>query len=287
VDLDNVADELYGLALAEFTSARDLKVSDARLAGDRELAMAIKGLRRPTTGAWLANMLARESPQKISDLLKLGSTMRRAQKNLEGDDLRRLSRERQELVSELVVLARSRAGVLGSPVNDSTLRELTGTFEAALANTQDGEALKTGRLTTGLRYSGFGSDLSDTAAVVPAKSVSHPKPKPDSKRPPAEDLGLQREEAADNLKRAQRSESLAQKDLQECKRSLEIAKRAAAQAGRQVQDAEKRIKRLREAQEKADTSLRNAETECNTADAALLSLREQVALTKSAVDKLR
>jgi vacuolar-type H+-ATPase subunit H len=68
---------------------------------------------------------------------------------------------------------------------------------------------------------------------------------------------------------------------------LEIAKRAAAQAGRQVQDAEKRIKRLREAQEKADTSLRNAETECNTADAALLSLREQVALTKSAVDKLR
>jgi hypothetical protein len=76
VDLDTVADELYGLPPDAFTPTRDTRAADARSAGDRGLAAAITKLRRPTTGAWLANLLARERSDQVSELLDLGAEMR-------------------------------------------------------------------------------------------------------------------------------------------------------------------------------------------------------------------
>ncbi len=58
VDLDTVGTELYGLRPTEFTAARDAQAAAARRGGDRELAAAIKKLRRPTPAAWLVNLLA-------------------------------------------------------------------------------------------------------------------------------------------------------------------------------------------------------------------------------------
>ncbi|MBO0715666.1 MAG: hypothetical protein J2P59_12980, partial [Acidimicrobiales bacterium] len=78
MEVDAVADELYGLLPGEFTPARNARAADARRQGDREAAEAIMGLRRPTTGAWLANLVVRRYRQEVHELLELGEAMRRA-----------------------------------------------------------------------------------------------------------------------------------------------------------------------------------------------------------------
>lgn len=78
MDLDTVADELYGLTPAEFTAARDSRVADARRARDRELAVAVKALKRPSVGAWLANLLVRRGPDEVDRLLSLAADLREA-----------------------------------------------------------------------------------------------------------------------------------------------------------------------------------------------------------------
>ncbi|MDQ6782683.1 MAG: hypothetical protein M3063_04420, partial [Actinomycetota bacterium] len=76
MDLDVVANELYGLTPSTFTAARDDKAVALRRSGDRELATAIKKLRRPTTGAWLTNLLVRERHDAVLQLLELGAATR-------------------------------------------------------------------------------------------------------------------------------------------------------------------------------------------------------------------
>ena len=96
-----MADELYGLTPAEFIPRRDALAAEARKAGDRALAAEIKKLRRPTTGAWLANVLARQRRDQVAQLLDLGAALRQAQASLATSELRRLSQERHAVLSEL------------------------------------------------------------------------------------------------------------------------------------------------------------------------------------------
>lgn len=50
-DIDEVADELYGLPLEEFTAARTRYEKDAKAAGDRHAAAGIHSLAKPTVTA--------------------------------------------------------------------------------------------------------------------------------------------------------------------------------------------------------------------------------------------
>ena len=68
MSVDEIADELYRLPLSEFTSSRDARAAEAARAGDRELSAAVKKLAKPTTGAWLANLLAHERPDDVENL---------------------------------------------------------------------------------------------------------------------------------------------------------------------------------------------------------------------------
>ncbi len=156
MDLSTAEDTLYGLPLGEFTAARDASATEARKAGNIELAVAIKALRKPTTVAWLANVLVRERRDQVAELLDLGAALRRAQEELAVDELRQLSQQRHKAVSDLRNEAQGLAGGAGQPVSGSVLVELETTLEAALADAEAADALKSGHLTTGLRYSGLG-----------------------------------------------------------------------------------------------------------------------------------
>ena len=50
--LEATSDELYASAPTEFVARRDALAAEARAAGDRGLAAALKALRRPSVGAW-------------------------------------------------------------------------------------------------------------------------------------------------------------------------------------------------------------------------------------------
>ena len=135
---------------------RDERAATARRAGERELAAAIKELRRPRVGAWLANLLVRERPDEVSELLAVGTELRQAQAHLAHEDLRRLSKERRRVVASLAADALELARDRGQSVSDAAARELEATLEAAILDAGAAGQLEAGRLTVALGYAGLG-----------------------------------------------------------------------------------------------------------------------------------
>src|SRR5207244_10437732 len=111
----DLLNRLYELPPERFIAARDEAVEAARQAGDRTTAAAIAGLRRPTVAAWLVNLLAWKRPELVTELLDLGEALRRAQRGLHGEELRKLSTRRRTTVGGLVAQARRLAREAGRP----------------------------------------------------------------------------------------------------------------------------------------------------------------------------
>ncbi|MGA3220105.1 MAG: hypothetical protein ABSE77_13685 [Acidimicrobiales bacterium] len=117
-----VADELYGLAPADFIAGRDARAAEARHSGDRELADAVKKLRRPSGGAWLANLLVRQRHEQVLDFLDLGAALRDAQARLAHDDLRKLSKAVFSAKPDAIT---TRCGIVGGDSMRSRTRPTT------------------------------------------------------------------------------------------------------------------------------------------------------------------
>jgi hypothetical protein len=156
MELDNATVELYRVAPVQFTAARDAMAVEARQAGQLELASSLKKLRKPSVGAWLANLLVLEQSSDVEHLVDLGAELRAPKRKLEGDRIRRVSKEKAEAVSKLVRDARSKASGAGQSVSPAAWQELEATLEAAFADPKAAERLLEGRLSSGLNYSGLG-----------------------------------------------------------------------------------------------------------------------------------
>jgi hypothetical protein len=176
VDVEKVADELYGLTPEQFTAARNARAKEAKAAGEKDAAAQIAGLRKPTAVAWLANCLARQRPDEIVPLLELGEALREATATLSGPELRELSRQRHRLVHALVQEAKALAAENGRRVTEEVARGLDETLTAALTNADDGDRLRRAQLTDGLVPGGFAP--SATAPARPPRLVTSPSPSP-------------------------------------------------------------------------------------------------------------
>ena len=175
MDLEAVADELYGLWPGEFTAARTEREREARAAGDKELARQVKALGRPTTVAWLANRLVRDHGEELQPLLELGDALREATAVLQGEELRALSQQQHQLVAALVRQARRDAAGAGHRVGEDAARGLEETLRAALADSDLSAQLAAGRLSGGLQHSGFGATAGAGAGGAgPARRVATP-----------------------------------------------------------------------------------------------------------------
>lgn len=160
---DEVADELFAARREDFTELRDERAKQAR--PDRSLARRIGALRKPTVAAWLVNQVSRGFPEEIGELAELGAALRRAHEQLSGADLRRLSRERHEMIEKLGKRARWLARKEGYPVSDATARQVEDTFEAAIADEQALAAVRAAQLSAALTPGSPEQWL--TAAVLP------------------------------------------------------------------------------------------------------------------------
>jgi len=172
---EEIADQLYGLPPEEFTAARTRFEKEAKTAGDRDAAARIHALAKPTVTAWLANQLTRDHRDELESLLQLGAGLRDATRDLAGDQLRALSRQRNELISALVQHGRQLARAAGRSVSEDATRALADTLHAALADEDAGTLLVAGRLVDALHSSefgtGFGSDFGAGSNVVPLRRV--------------------------------------------------------------------------------------------------------------------
>jgi hypothetical protein len=171
VELDAVADELYGLNPHEFTATRDARARDARAEGDPELAARIRDLRKPTLSAWAGNLLVRRQPDEVEPLLALGEELRRAHRELDGERLRELSRQQWRLLTALSRQAGQLAAEAGHSLGEQALREVEQTMKAVLADPEKAEEWAAGRLTRPLTApSGFRTE--ERAEASPSAGVT-------------------------------------------------------------------------------------------------------------------
>jgi hypothetical protein len=292
MDLESVADELYGLVPSEFTAARDARAADAKSSGDQELARSIKQLRRPTAGAWLANLLSRRRPAEITQLLDLGAAMRQAQSDLAADDMRALSTKRRQLVTALAAEARSMAAKLGQKTNDSTIQELEETLEAALADPAAAESLQSGRLITTLRYSGFGPvDLTGTVAVLERgkspKSDSRKGPAPPKAHSSAAQRKLDRRVVAEQVVRdAEAASAIAERSALTAQQRLDKATKERDRMLRQVANTERQLKALQETLDRAERARSEAQTTRDESERSTTAATRRVARARSELDRI-
>ena len=162
--LDDVRRELYALAPGQFVPRRAELARAVKGAGDRAGAQAILALRKPSKSASLLNRLAAARPEKITELLELGSDFRSAQGDPDPDRLFGLTLRRRRLVTELAALAGTVAGTAATP---AVHEEMVGTLNAATADESAGARLARGELEAAIEWSGLGAGFGGVPADGP------------------------------------------------------------------------------------------------------------------------
>lgn len=275
MDFDAVADELYGLPLGEFTSARNARAKQARAEGERELATAIQALSKPTTAAWLVNQLSRAMADELRPLIDLGRELRDASAGLSGDDLRTLTRQRHEVVHALVQRARRIGGDAGHRVSDDVAGEVQRTLEASLADPEVADAVLAGRMSRAAEYAGFGVPVD---AGVRQASAERAALRRDAD---ITDLAVRRrgaaeralEEAAQRLEAMQEAQGQAERDRVKAADELESAQQEASELRAALDQAERRTRDAEEADRAARERLEHAETDARAVERAYAEAR--------------
>jgi hypothetical protein len=230
--IDEHIDALYGGELDRFTPDRDALAKELAAGGDREGSKRVKALRKPVVSAWALDVLAHEDPSAIGELLELGERLRDAQRRaISGGDvepLREATEERRRVVSELAGKASAileRSGSASAANADAVVT----TLEAATADEEAGELLRSGRLVKPLRPpSSFGGE---GLRVLEGgrQAAAHAKPDPKA----AEAKRLERE-----LRAAEIRERRAEETVEREKARLEELERKRAEGRERVRAAE-------------------------------------------------
>lgn len=284
MELEEVADELYAVPPEEFIALRTARSDEAKAAGDRPLAKAVRSLPKPSTAAWVCNLLVRAHREELAGLVELGDLLRDAQHNLAGDQLRALNTQRGQLLNALTRQACALAREQGYRVGTSISVQVEETLRAAMADPEAGEALLTGRLTSPMSYSGMGTAPTrpDLRLVPPPKPEAQPAP---VRKAPATAGTSDGESAAARREREREEQRKAaeEKRRREVRRAEEAAEHARALA-EEAQSAAEEHRRQAEQLALEHADLQNqveeladqlAEAERHAAEAAAALKRAQ------------
>ncbi|MFB7540269.1 hypothetical protein ACFC0N_10290 [Streptomyces zaomyceticus] len=304
MDVERVAEELYGLKPAEFVPARDRYVAEARKVKDTAAAKAVAALRRPALAAWAANLLARQKHQEAEQFLAVGETLREAHRTLDGEQLRSASRRRNQLVTALARTAAGLAKEAGQPVSDTVLHEIEQTLHGVLADQDVAEDWSRGRLVKVPEAAvGFGAVTPETAALA-RPSTAEPSPqgsRPEGKRKsdpgkksakepgksgPAEDARRRREleRARTTARDAEAEAGRRERELAEARDTRRAAAEKAEATAERVRGLEHELREARQAKQEAGAAATKAAKAVTAAERAL---REARRTAEQAVRALR
>jgi hypothetical protein len=290
--LQATAAELAALPLSDYTATRNERARAARSAGDPALAKAIAALPKPTTSAWLVNLLVRERNDLVRQLLELGATLREAEGDFDPVNLRELTGQRRRLVAAVVREVRGLAEAAGQHPGPGAYEEVERTLMAALASAEAAEAVASGRLVRPLESIGLDPVDVDGAVAGDGLRTAGDEP-PDAA--PEDALARQRArraaEAADRrateaeqqaerlaaaaaeaenevAERGRRSDALRQ-ELDELRRRVEDVRRRLGVAENDLEEAEDALARARKASRAAVREADEARAEADRARSAL------------------
>ncbi|MFF8934395.1 hypothetical protein ACF08O_06565 [Streptomyces paradoxus] len=285
MDYDSVADELYALRPEEFTAARASAVASARTAGDRELAERIGSLRKPSLAAWVSNLLVRSSPGEVEPLLRLGEGLRQAHQDLDGAQLRELSRRQHALIRALSLQARQLAKEAGHPIGEGVQREVENTLHAVLADPEAARAWAGGRLVKPLSAAvGFPAVAEGARPQRPAAAPAPAPSRPDKKTS---------EQRRRRLERARKDAEAAESELRELREEAEAAGQAAGEAKQRVDALQRRVEeltgeleRIRSEHQQARFAERTAREQARTADRRVREAGRKAATAAAQLERL-
>ncbi|MFJ3028458.1 hypothetical protein ACIPEQ_06400 [Curtobacterium sp. NPDC087080] len=283
MEFADVARKLLLVAPADFVRERTARQRAVRK-DDRDLASRIGGLRKPAPAAWVVDLLAHEGA--LDEAIDLGPAIRRAQADADPDEIRRLRRQRAEVVAALAQAGADLASDAGYPVTSAVLDQVRATIEAAMADPHAGAAARSGLLVRPLESAGFDAvdldgALADPDAVPDAWSgtgaepipitsarrsrtasrASRPEPEPEAEPEEEQDPEPEPEprvdpaaerRAAREAEAAARTESRdADAALDAAEQELETAEERRAELERQLADARAEIERAERARDEA------------------------------------
>src|SRR5919107_5767377 len=164
-----IADELYGLPLPEFTPMRDARAKELK---GTDLGKQVKALRKPSTAAWVVNLLVRRETEQVEQVLSVGEALRQAQASMSGEELRALTRQRRQLTAAVTTQARRTAREEGTKVTDAVADQVEATLTAAMVDPECAEAVRSGLLVAALSTTGVDEvDLSAAVATPEARGM--------------------------------------------------------------------------------------------------------------------
>lgn len=296
--LRDVAQELYALTPSEFTSARNEAARRAKDDGDKGLSERVKALRKPTTAAWVVNLLVREDADEIAQMLDVGEALQRAQADLDGDALRELDRQRRRLITVVARKGRALARDHGVTVSSAVADQVEQTLHAAMVDTDAAAAVRTGMLVEPLAPEGFGGlkvahamaqtalgQDSSTAGTTPGsprptgasrKAGLRAVPEKDPEERRREQLRQQREEASAAVAAAEADLAAARTELADREQRVSDLQAACLQVNGELDELRRRIDELEDRLEQLDEESDDARAERDEA-------AEAVALAESAL----
>ena len=222
--VDDTIDQLYGLPLAEFNTARNDAAGELRKAGQRDAAAQVKALRKPSIAAAAVNRLVRGHRAEVEQFLRAAAALRDAQFSGKGDLAASAKREQVELErltgsgGEVV-----RQTLLAAAVDDDAARQL---LEA--------------RLEQELEPRGFGTLLAHAPAATPAGGAAGPQAKAAAPKPQEPDDGAARAK----LKAVQAALAAAEAEERGARRAWEQAQHAVEMARAAVEKAQRGLDRV-------------------------------------------
>lgn len=170
--LTEIARDLYGLPPGDFTGERNARAKRARSEGEAALAAAIARLPKPVVAAWVVNILARQRPDRVRDLVNLGEELRGAQSDADATALRTLTTMRRTLIAAVAKEAAALATELGTSPSGAVVERVEATLHAAMTDPRAAEAVRSGLLRAPLTPSLDDVDLTD-ALAVPIDGIGH------------------------------------------------------------------------------------------------------------------
>lgn len=266
-------DDLYGVKPEQFTARRTELATAAKKRGDADAAKRIAAARKPTTAAWVVNLLALRNEDVRRSLTDLGERLRAAHTEMDGAAIRELTAEQRRLVDEL-----ARAAFGGADVANpsATLREdVTATLQAAIADPDVADRL--GHLAKAEQWSGFGDFGTTTAVFATARGTEPPKKKQKTAQQPA----------ASGAERRREDDSRSAREAQEAKEALAEADRAKDDADHELSDRQTDLAVARLRVNEMRQRLEEAERNLDAAEEAYSQAKQDSRDAAAAVDKAR
>lgn len=273
---------LYGEPLATFTSTRDAWAKELKTAGETGAATRVKSLRKPALAAWVVNLLVRRDAEQVDQVLTLGESLRAAAADLDGEELRTLTRQRRQLTAAVTTRARGLAREAGVKVTAAVADQVEGTLHAAMLSDAASAAVRTGALVRAVAPAEVG-ELADTAdlgdAVADPALLGTRGPVVEAPEPGRPDLrvvvddGAARREAEEAVEEARAALTDAEAEAAEADDAVATLRARTLQVEEEIDELRRRIATLDATLDEVTDELEEAED--GAQDAAVV--REEAA----------